>query len=805
MDLNKDKPYIMTASVNTLASYLSKNLKIRYIYLFENNKHELIISNCGKKSIPGTGWSIYFNHLHIVENSNEDTTASQNLTIEHIDGGLFKLSPNEDFKGLEPGETVLFPIKSWQMHNKSYFLPRWYVVTSDGIAEIECVGDILHHEQKNAINPAINRFYRNKIRETKKAPIRIIPKPVKSSYDADRYVDLNDEHWKWVVCADEEFQKEAQHIANHFGLKLSILCPDKHVIKITKESLQLPYSDEAYKININPEKIEISASSDTGVFYAGQSLYSLAEGNGVNSHTLPIGSIEDHPRFAYRGLMVDVARNFQPKEEIFRLIKVLSMYKINKLHLHLTDDESWRLQIPGLPELTNVGSVRKHTNNEESEIYPALGSGPSDMTSGSGFYTVSDYKEILQMAVDHHIEIIPEIDMPGHSHAAIIAMKNRYNYLRDLNLQKAEEYLLHDTNDNRSEAISVQHYKNNGINPCMQSSMRFVEHVVGQLVQIHSTIQPLKTVHIGGDEVPEGSWQHSPECMKVISEKGEDQFPKSYHDLQELFMRKVSSIIKNKFGIQMGMWEDGAMRDWEPFNKGVLNDADVVAYSWKNTGSKALCAYKLAKAGYPVVLSHATHLYFDHPNEADVNEIGLSWATPFIDDRKVFGYKPKKQFYQEEAETGIYEDNVVGMQAQVWSELLSSPSALHSQLFPRMIAFAERAWHQASWEFDGNTGHEYHDWEEFANTVGYKELKRLKSNGINYRVPPPGVKYIPGDDKALQVNAMYPGLHYKYRQQNQTLVPNPWIPCNQHQPVSVDAVYELLATDGERESRIVCT
>nr|CAB3252656.1 putative beta-hexosaminidase [Phallusia mammillata] len=843
-----------------LLDYIAENLVIRYTVLsntgWVKNQHEIILTNNGDRTISQGQWSIYFNHMYLPEGDHFRFRRSypipgSQFVLTHLDGTFLKLSPQSSFKGIAPETAVIVRINSPAIAARCYVLPRWYVaapncrpriirVTDD--EKLEFVSDFNHPSQwkrgdndnSDPFTPA-HRLTNYNILDKGESPLRIIPKPISSIISSEETVDLSS--GKWNLCnSPPEFSAEIKKFGEVFGL--SVLpekepCPPTHAIQFIHEQIpDIPLSDEAYSLTIEGVKpsITVRATHPDGVFYALQTLKSLATTDkGTIGHVLPAAVIKDAPRFGYRGLHLDAARNFLPVDDVIGILEAMAMYKLNKLHLHLTDDEAWRLEIPDLPELTQVGSRRCHTEDESECLFPALGSGPFDTAPGSGYYSREDYIKLLQAAVENHIELIPEIDMPGHSHAAIKSMEARYyRFMKTRDEAKATEYLLSDFDD-ASPAMSVQHFRNNAMNPCMPSTYRFVEKILDTLIDLHSEIQPIRTFHVGGDEVAKNSWRDSPVCRKFIDET--DGFPYQNQDLQEHFIREVSKILSRKNDITMGVWEDGALQmpQNEPFNKRTLNNVDVLAYAWNNANwnsKSAARTHLLANAGYKVIVSSATHFYFDHPQEPDPEEIGLFWATRYSDDKNVFGFVPDDlfanakigggsvPFTDEEHDRIRYQhaklerpENVVGMQAQLWSEMVRDVAVAHSQLFPRLIAFAERAWHRAEWEQDDTRKMrylKYQDWSEFANVVGYKEFPRLKAKGIKYRIPPPGVRI---HKLTLEIGGLYPGLTYKMRSfDDDTGKVSDWTECFNGQPMEAgdeDRGFEFMATDGQRTSRII--
>lgn len=276
---------------------------------------------------------------------------------------------------------------------------------------------------------------------------------------------------------------------------------------------------------------------------------------------IPIVEIEDGPRFNYRGVHIDVSRNFQDENTIKTVLETMAMYKLNKFHFHLTDDEGWRLQIPNISELTEKGAKRCHSEDFNECISPQFGSGPTSSTSGTGFYTVEQYKRILEYANKRHIEVIPEFDMPGHCHAAVQSLKNH------------SKYSLTDPDDD-SKYLSVQNYKDNAINPCMESTYDFVTHVMDEVIKMHRNIQNLRIFNIGGDEVAKDAWVGSKICQTT--------YPNATNvELKKIFMSRVSEIAKTK-GLDLAAWQDGLLNGKKPFQiENFLTDK-TYAYLWDN-------------------------------------------------------------------------------------------------------------------------------------------------------------------------------------------------------------------------------
>ncbi|RYE11859.1 MAG: beta-N-acetylhexosaminidase, partial [Sphingobacteriaceae bacterium] len=549
---------------------------------------------------------------------------------------------------------------------------------------------------------------------------------------------------------------------------------------------------EAYELNVTATRITIAAADGAGIFYGIQSLKNMLPANAqsgkIPSIILRGIEVNDVPRFGYRGLLIDVARNFQTKKQLLKVLDLMAMYKLNTLHLHLTDDEGWRLEIPSLPELTSAGSKRGHTLTNKEYLQPSYGSGPdTSKLYGSGFYSKADFLQILRYANARHISVIPEIESPGHARAAVKSMDTRYRMLLlSGKKQEAERYLLHDPND-KSTYTSVQHWNDNVLDVSLPSTYNFLETVTDEVVKMYQEAgAPLKTIHFGGDEVPAGVWAKSPAYQKLLAA---DPKVKNTDDLWYYYFDKVNQILK-KHNLYVSGWEEAGLR------KTVINGVKTTIpnpdfahenfhlYVWNNVigwGSEDL-AYKLANAGYPVVLANVTNFYFDMAYQKSFDEPGFYWGG-YLDVDKPFKFIPYNYlknatetvfgkavdanfFAAKEALTEQGKANIAGIQGLLWSETVKGPERMEYMLLPKLLGLAERAWaKEPEWatEKDAVKSRDMYNqaWSVFTNVVGKKELPRLSfaAGGYNYRIPTAGVLVENGQVKA---NAQFPGLQIRY-------------------------------------------
>jgi len=762
---------------------------------------ELILLNKSSETLTAgsAGWVLYFHSIRKL-----DSITQQGLTLQHVQGDLHSLTPTADFKGLKPDQQLRLTFSlSSSMVSYSDWMPRAFI-TAKGLTPAifantdtedfsRFVEPYTQPEQLQRFNdPAPDlypiatsqsRFVLNQQQLSafeKPEQLSVVPSPQQISYQRGQTKLSAD----WLIYHSGRLSSEATYLQQQLlqitGLTLALTTqvPDSgqpHIALGISESKQ---QAEGYQLVIHDEQIAISGHDNAGAFYAVQSLLALLPVEGERT-VLPNLTINDWPRYGWRGLHYDMARNFHGKAVTLRMIDQLARYKLNKLHLHLTEDEGWRIEIPGLPELTQLGANRCFDLSERNCLLTQLGTGPFSSGNGNGYYSTADFIEILKYAAVRHIEIIPEIDMPGHARAAVKAMQARYLTLTEQGkATEAKQYLLSDPLD-KSNYMTVQNYTDNSINVCLPSTYAFVDKVLYELQQMYRQAGlKLSTFHMGGDETGAGSWTASPACQQLIAES--EGGVAGVADLKPYFVAKVAQLAANR-QLSLGGWEDGLMYDAKnPFNRQQFANEKVYANVWDNIWEWGVAdrAYRLANAGYQVVLSHGTHLYFDHPYEAHPEERGYYWAARFTDVAKVFGYMPDDLYANadktregkviEDLETLLGKElpalekpeNILGIQGQIWTETIRTPEQLEKMLYPRLLALAERAWYKAAWEgAEPDTEQRQQDWQRFGWTLTQKELPRLAEAGVALYLPPPGAVL---QDGLLLANSAWPGLVVEY-------------------------------------------
>ncbi|AVF03200.1 beta-N-acetylhexosaminidase [Devosia sp. I507] len=441
---------------------------------------------------------------------------------------------------------------------------------------------------------------------------------------------------------------------------------------------------EAYEIAFADNSATVSATTRQGMFYGLVTLGHMLRGARQYPATFSFptaGTISDEPGFGFRGGHLDVARQFYTAAEVSRLIRLMAWNKMNKFHWHLTEDEAWRLEIDAYPQLTEIAAWRGHGK----ALPPLLGSGPQPT---GGYYSKKTVREIVALADDLAMDVIPEIDMPGHFYAALQALPE----LRDPN--------------EKGEYQSVQGFPNNSLNPAHEPVYRFVETIVDEVLELF----PAGVFHLGADEVPLAAWSGSPLALDMIEQmagpamrkKHEAQFNQlgNAHGADEIegsptaiiqaeFIKRVHKYIAGK-GAITGGWEEAAHGD------AVAKDKSYVI-GWRNVEINA----ELAERGYDIVVSPGQRYYLDMANGVSWAEPGAGWA----------GWSGPQETYEFEAREGFSEEglkHLIGVQSCIWSESMTDRAIFDRLVFPRISAIAEAGW----------TLPERKSWERFKSMVG---------------------------------------------------------------------------------------
>lgn len=751
-------------------------------------KNTFCLTNNGNKSL-ADNWVIYFNQTPIYYQQ----PINAPLEIECIGSTYYKMYPTEHYQALAPGETLSFTILSeGNVINVSSVPEGAYIVVTDEKGKmlqpqnipIEIglfTPDAQWVRSKNSFPYADgNYLYKQNDDFSKSVDCDILslfptPKKVEKTGGVSTFSP------KVGLKFDGVFKEEALLLKKQLTSQLGCTVSEKDeetIIELKKTELpatcQCP--DEYYEIVIKNNLLTLKANDAHGIFNACQTLVALLDNMKLASSPLPNLHITDYPDMGHRGIMLDVARNFTKKTDLLKLIDILSFYKMNVLHLHLSDDEAWRVEIPGLEELTEIASRRGHTTDELTCLYPAYAWGWNEVDTTSlanGYYSRSDFMDILKYAKERHIRIIPEIDIPGHSRAAIKAMNARYRKYIDTDQSKAEEYLLIDFADT-SQYLSAQNFTDNVINVAMPSTYRFLEKVIDEIGRMYQDAGvELPAFHVGGDEVPEGIWEGSSICRTFMKEHGLAKI----RDLKDYFLEQILEML-DKRNMQAVGWQDIVMKPDNTVNEHFRN-SKVLNYCWNTIPEQGgdEVPYRLANAGYPIILCNVGNFYLDMAYCYHVEEPGLRWGG-YVDEYVTFDMLPfdiykslRRNLKGESVDVKTASNgkqpltkegykNIKGLSGQIWAETIRSFEQIEYYLFPKVFGLAERAWNaQPSWVLSPDSKVYVDAKRKYNAGIVTYELPRLAKRGINFRVSPPGIMV---KDGLLFVNTTNPNAVIRY-------------------------------------------
>ena len=479
-----------------------------------------------------------------------------------------------------------------------------------------------------------------------------------------------------------------------------------------------------YRLTIN-NTTTVEAADDDGAYYACKTLNKLRENAGTDQ--LPNLIIEDWPDFPIRPLMLDLGRNFLSVEQVCDIIDVMDRNKANMLMLHLAEDEGWRLEIKGLPELTEYGAFHAiPTRQADGSYLCADGLMPSQdghvgrekpWQSATGFFTREEYKQILRYAAERHIEVLPELELPGHSGSAIEAMRYRARTTGDTS------FLLTDPND-QSVHTAVYGYKDNIVDVSLPSVYHFLGTVLDDLKAIYEEAGlTLSRVNISGDEVPDGCWMDSPSARKLMAENGWS----TAEELWTYFIGKAIDVFAERDIAFVAYDEALDVTDEAVLEKIRQNTSFLI--SWRpttiNDGYPVHRTYHFVDEGFPILLSHADYTYMDNVYTHNRLEQGLCWAGA-TDERKAFSYRPFDIL--SEGVTLAHPENIMGVEPMLWGDnVYTYPQACYL-LFPKVYGLFERSWNAHSDNSDTSFG-------KFYSIVTERELPFLEAKGMNHRTP----------------------------------------------------------------------
>ncbi len=524
---------------------------------------------------------------------------------------------------------------------------------------------------------------RNQTTETIEGNLAIIPLPV--SMNAGNGFLMIDEEIKFLSDSsdfpyfnpfkifNEVFEKKSGY-AIPFIRKKEAVKDSNHLIKVTL--VHNIYNKEAYNLKIEPFGILITTGSELGVFYALQTLRqimrldAIPDANGLHRHwSVPLVDISDEPRFPYRGMHLDVGRHIMPVEFVKKYIDLLAYYKMNYFHWHLTEDQGWRIEIKKYPKLQEIAAWRDETLIGHYSDQPVQ----YDGERYGGFYTQEEIKDVVKYAEDRAVTIIPEIEMPGHSLAALAAYPE-----------------LACTPGPFKVATTWGVFKD--VFCPNEMTFTFLQDVLDEVLSLF----PSKYIHIGGDECPKTRWEQSAFCQDLMKKEG----LKDEHELQSYFIQRIEKYLNAKGKTIIG---------WDEILEGGLAP-NAVVMSWRGIQGGIVAA----KAGHDVIMTPGTHCYFDHYQaDPSMEPIAIGGLTPL---EKVYAFDPVP------AELSATEArHILGAQGNVWTEYMTTPEKVEYMAYPRAIALAEVLWTPAA----------RRSWPDFTHRLS-QHTDRLDGMQVNY-------------------------------------------------------------------------
>lgn len=723
-------------------------------------------------------WAIYYSQLP--RKVKQGTPA---VRVEVVNGNFFKISPTEQFVPLAPGDSMRITFRCTYKVDRNSQVPEgtYWVETVDGKEgkplPVMMNARPLPSPESLKGYPDASRIYESNLRLADAPALKgsdILPS-VKKAVPMEGSLTLEG---KVALTFSDEFSVEAgllkDKLTGVYGLEVTETAPVSIVLEPLADKEEA-VNDEYYALCVGNRQIKISAATSHGIFNGTQTLLAMLKGK-QRPYQLEAVSIQDYPDLAYRGQMIDIARDYTTPENMKTLIDVLASYKMNVLHFHFSDDEGWRLEIPGLEELTAVGSRRGHTTDESSCLYPCYDGGydPDAATPGNGYYTREAFIDLLKYANDRHVRVIPEIESPGHARAAIVSMKARYNKYIGTDPAKATEYMLSEPEDT-SRYMSVQYYTDNVMNVALPSTYRFMEKVIREIGAMYKEAgAPLATIHLGGDEVPHGVWMGSPKCQALMKEKGMVQT----HDLSEYFITQLADIMYRN-GLKVSGWQEVALGHTEEAHR-QLRSQTAGVYCWSTGPGSDEVVYQTANNGYPVILCNVGNFYMDMSYNGHPDEGGLDWGG-YVDESISFSMLPYSIYRSLRADrkgnpidldkaakgkvalTEVGKHNIIGVQGQLFSETIRNFESVEYMLFPKLMGLAERGWEaRPAWGVLSGVQEEQAFNRALAlyyEKISKDEMPHWAKIGVNFRLPQPGLRVKEG---TLYANVAINGAEIRY-------------------------------------------
>ncbi len=666
----------------------------------------LVITN-RSESLIERDWRLYFS-LGLSPVADE-----RRVTQTILDGRYGFLEPSAQWRALEPGAVINIQIENWLFSGMQLVARQGFHVTQliDGSERLLGTPVLLEPDlvpltkPRNAWVSAPAPQQDNNLA----APLESVPNEIIPAIK-EQVLSSGEIHATSLHLADTSLNSEATYLRKLL-LQMGIF-GEGTPIHLSIE----PSIESLYELDTAADGINIVGQDEQAVFYGIQTLRQLIRVKEAGC-SFPRVQIADTPDFEHRAFFLDIARHFQSLDQIKKTIEVMSTYKMNRLQLGISNDEGWRLEIQTVPELTIVGARRSyHRYNPDGSrraLYPAWGDDHHDY---DGFISRNEFIDLLRHAEKHHVEVIVELNLPGHANAIIQS------------LSQANRWQLTDSEDT-SEYRSAQGYTENVINVGMADNYLLAKVILEEIKTMYDAAQvPMSRIHFGGDEVPEGAWLNSPACRRLPvwnpawdaenwteenwTEENKEQAREATQVLMAYHYDQITGIAEQVSpGIQAGFWHEmsasGKANNNSYYNVWLTSDANTDIID------------SLLDRGQNLVISNASFLYLDMPYAMHPDEPGLPWAG-YVNTKSIYNFDPFACW----GLTADQSDQVLGIQAQLWSETVFTPELMDYYTFPRLLAVAERAWNKRP----------VHDhWPRFQQALITRELPHLDRLGIHYR------------------------------------------------------------------------
>jgi hexosaminidase len=645
----------------------------------------------------GREWRLYFS-LGLSPVAEE-----RRVTQTILDGRYGFLEPSAEWQALEPGASINIQIENWLFSGMQLVARQGFHVTQliDGSEHLLGSPVLLEPDlvpltspRNTWVSAATPQQDHKLVAPLESAPDEIIP-AVK-----EQVLSSGEIHVTSLNVADTTLNSEAIYLRKLL-LQMGVFGEGTPIYLSTDPSL-----GSTYELDTATDGINIVGQDEQAVFYGIQTLRQL-----IRLHeggcTLPIVQVADAPDFEHRAFFLDIARHFQPLDQLKKTIEVMSTYKMNRLQLGISNDEGWRLEIQPVPELTIVGARRSYyrynPDGTQRALYPAWGDDHHDY---DGFISRNEFIDLLRHAKKHHVEVILEFNLPGHANAILQS------------LSQTDRWQLTDPED-KSEYRSAQGYTGNVINVGMIDNYRLAKVILEEIKAMYDAAEaPMSRIHFGGDEVPEGAWLHSPACRRLpVWNPGWDvenpeQAKEATQALMAYHYNQITAIAEQVSpDIQTGFWHE--------MSASGRGNTNSYYNAWLTSDANTDIIDSLLDRGQNLVISNASFLYLDMPYAMHPDEPGLPWAG-YVNTQSIYNFDPLDCW-------GLAADQssqVLGIQAQLWSETVFTPELMDYYTFPRLLAVAERAWNKRPVQ---------DHWPRFRQALATRELPHIDRLGVKYR------------------------------------------------------------------------